>query len=242
MNIHQIIFSGFIGLGFVSTSVMAGIALDNTRIIFNESDIKNGQSIGVTNSGSSTAPYLVKAQVIKDIQGQETNTPFVVTPSLFRLEPSATNQLRIMKVSEQILAKDKESVFYLRVMATPAGQVETANMHNELGGAISVSTGNIIKFFYRPTGLSMSQKQAMSSLRFSRQGNELKVDNPSPYFVTLSSLKVNGIAVPLSVQKQNTMISPMGYQTYAIANPSGNVIWQAINDYGGSEVFKGVVQ
>lgn len=241
MNIRQIIFSGLIGLGFISTHAMAGIALDSTRIVFNESDIKSGKSIGLTNSGSS-APYLVKAQVLNDVQGQNANTPFVVTPSLFRLEPSATNQIRIMKATEQLLPKDKESVFYLRVMATPAGELETADAQRELGGAIRVSTGNIIKFFYRPSGLPMTHTQAMGGLYFSRQGNELKVDNPSPYFVTLSSLKVNGKAVPLSVQKQNTMISPRGYQTYTIANPSGNVIWKAINDYGGTEVFHGVVQ
>lgn len=242
MSIYRTVCAGLASLLFFSVSALAGISLDSTRIIFLASNDTQGQSIGVTSSLQSTTPYLVKAQVLGDVQGTQIQTPFSVTPSLFRLEPGTTNQLRILKTSEQALPKDKESVFYLRVMALPAGQNDNDASKTELGGAITVSTGSVVKLFYRPTGLSMTQQQAMESLRFSRTGSVLRITNPSPYFVTLSSVTVGGKAVPMSVREQNTMIAPFGEMDYPSANTVGKVTWQAINDFGGKDIFYGVVQ
>ena len=242
MCIYRLLKVAFISLWFVCTSAMAGISLDSTRIIFSAADVANGQSIGVSSSAQSSTPYLVKAQVLGDVKGTQIQTPFSVTPSLFRLEPGATNQLRILKTSNQTLAQDKESLFYFRVMALPAGQGNELTPKAELGGAITVSTGSVIKLFYRPAGLSMTQQQGMASLQFSRQGSVLRVTNPSPYFVTLTSLTVGGKSIPISARQQNTMIAPLGEMTYSAANAVGKVTWQAINDYGGTEVFNGIIQ
>lgn len=221
---------------------MAGIALDSTRIIFSSTDEKKGQTIGVSSSIQSSSPYLVKAQVLGDVKGNKIETPFVVTPSLFRLEPGTTNQLRILKTGNQEQANDRESLFYLRVMALPAGKGNEPESKTELGGAITVSTGTIIKLFYRPTGLSMTQQQAMAGLQFSKQGQTLRVTNPSPYYVTLTSLTVGGKAVSLSSSQRNTMIEPFGEMIYTDANTVGKVTWKAINDFGGTENFNGTVQ
>jgi P pilus assembly chaperone PapD len=221
---------------------VAGISLNSTRIVFSSADDTKGQSIGVSSSTSSTTPYLVKAQVLGDVRGNQMETPFSVTPSLFRLEPGATNQLRIVKTGSTALAKDKESLFYLRVMALPAGKGNESEGKTELGGAITVSTGSVIKLFYRPSGLSTTQQQAMAALQFSKQGQSLRVNNPSPYYVTLTSLHVGGKAVSLSSRQQNTMIAPFGQMLYTGANTGGQVTWQAINDFGGTEKFNGTIQ
>lgn len=238
--LNRLIFGLFISLNF-SISAIAGISLDATRIIFLSSDERKGQSIGVTSSAESLSPYLIKAQVLKDIQGHSADVPFVVTPSLFRLEQGKTNQIRILKTSGT-LPQDRESVFYLRVMAMPAGEKGITTEPTKVEGALTVSTGSIIKLFYRPTSLSMTHQQAMQSLQFSHQGQKLKVTNLSPYFITLSSLKIGNQSVPLSVQKQNTLIAPFSSQTYMTKAVTGQVSWQAINDYGGTEVFHGVIQ
>ena len=227
-------------------SAIAGISLDSSRLIFSASDQVNGQSIGISSSAQSSSPYLVKAQVLGDVRGDKTNTPFSVTPSLFRLEPGSTNQLRILKTGNQPLAKDKESLFYLRVIALQAGQGSELTPKREVGGAVTVSTGSVIKLFYRPAGLSQTQQQGMAGLQFTQQGNTLRVANPSPYYVTLTSLNVGGKVVAVSTRQKNTMIAPFSLMTYQMTHPSAgtrsSVAWQAINDFGGVEKFNGEIQ
>lgn len=223
-------------------SAIAGISFDSSRLIFSASDQANGQSIGVSSSAQSPSPYLVKAQVLGDVRGDKTDTPFSVTPSLFRLEPGSTNQLRILKTGNQLLAKNKESLFYLRMIALPAGQGSELAPKMEVGGAVTVSTGSVIKLFYRPAGLSQTQQQAMAGLQFTQQGNTLRVANPSPYYVTLTSLTVGGKAVAVSARHKNTMIAPFSQMTYSRTGTSGSVTWQAINDFGGVEKFNGKIQ
>lgn len=219
-------------------SVYAGISLDATRLVFSEKKSERGIAVGVTSSPTSGSPYLVKARVVTTQNGGSTDTPFVVSPSLFRLEPGTTNQLRIMQ-RHSGLAKDRESVYYLQVIAQAAGKNNDAEKQERLGGAVVVSSSTVIKLFYRPAGLSVSPQDAMKSLQFSRKSQQLYVYNPSPYFITLSSVNVGGQAIPLSAAKQNTMLAPFSGLSYAGNPPSGQVTWKTINDYGGTEVFRG---
>lgn len=84
-------------LVLLSATSVAGIAIDSTRIIFQAADDTTGKSVGITSSSGSLTPYLIKAQILKTPAGEQADTPFLVTPSLFRLEPGSTNQVRIMK-------------------------------------------------------------------------------------------------------------------------------------------------
>lgn len=242
MRIYRWCYRAFALLWLPCMSAIAGISLDSTRLIFSASDLANGLLIGVSSSVQSPSPYLVKAQVLGDARGDKTDTPFSVTPSLFRLEPSGSNQLRILKTGNQALAKDKESLFYLRVIALPAGHGSELSAKTEVGGAVTVSTGSVIKLFYPPAGLSQTQQQAMAALKFTLQGNSLRVANSSPYYVTLTSLTVGGKAAAVSVRKQNTMIAPFSHMKYFSPSTVGNVSWKAINDFGGVEKFNGKIQ
>ncbi|MTC48279.1 fimbria/pilus periplasmic chaperone [Providencia alcalifaciens] len=230
--------SGLFLLILFSSAAVAGISLDATRVVFRETMALQGQSIGVTSSKQSSTPYLVRAQIVTSPDGISADTPFVVSPSLFRLEPGMTNQMRIMQRSGN-LPQDRELVYYLRVVAQPAGKNNTKETGRTLGGALVVSTASVIKVFYRPSGLSVSMQQAMASLQFSRKGQHLYVYNPSPYFISLSSLTVGGQNIPVSVKKQNTMLAPFSGLNYQENPPVGQVTWKAINDYGGTEVFHG---
>lgn len=236
----QRILSVFFFVFVFPFSAYAGISLDATRLIFSENKSRQGIAIGVTSSPSSGSPYLVKARVVTTPDAGNTDSPFVVSPSLFRLEPGTTNQLRIMQRSGG-LPQDRESVYYLQVIAQAAGKNNEADKPERLGGAVVVSSSTVIKLFYRPSGLPGSQQTAMGELQFSRKGQQLYVYNPSPYFITLSSLTVGGQSVPLSAAKQNTMLAPFSGMTYAANPPAGPVSWKAINDYGGTEVFHGEI-
>ncbi|MDA5494136.1 molecular chaperone [Yersinia intermedia] len=226
-----------------SGSAMAGISIDSSRVIFQASDDARGQSVGVTSAVSSSSPYLVKTQVVRDVRGQDMQTPFVTTPSLFRLEPGSTNQVLIVKkTGVGGLPQDRESVFYFRSIAMPSGEQQAATQLPVVGGALQVATATVVKLFYRPSGLPLSQQQAMSMLQFSAAGLGLKVTNPTPYYITLASLQVGGISVSLNAAAGNTLIAPFGSQLYSRASHQGKVEWKAINDYGGAEVFHGSVR
>ncbi len=238
MYVYRLIVIIIVSLLTISKFAFAGISLDSTRVIFTESNEKHGQSIGVTSSSNSKEPYLVKVQVLEDISGNKLDTPFSVTPSIFRLEPGSTNQLRILKTGNQKLDENKESIFYLRVIAIPAGKSINSDLDSELGGSIKVSTGSIIKLLYRPSGLDSSLKEAMSGLKFTQNGNVLRLKNNSPYFITLSSLSINNKNLPISVSKGNTTVAPFGEISYGDVNVRAKSIsWEAINDYGGLEKF-----
>lgn len=225
----------------VAAPAMAGISADATRIIFQVDNAPQGKSIGLTSSVASLSPYLVKTQVTQDMQGLLTQVPFVTTPSLFRLEPGTTNQIRMMKTPGD-LPRDRESLFYFRAVAMPAGFGDTFSSPPAVSGALQVATATVIKLFYRPGGLTMPQPQAMGKLQFSADRQGLKVINPTPYYITLHSLRVGHTPVKLRVDDGSSMIAPYTSTGYRNAPHSGAVEWTTINDYGGTEVFHGSVQ
>ncbi|WP_336194080.1 molecular chaperone [Providencia stuartii] len=229
------------GLLLLSATSLAGIAIDKTRVIFTANDDASGTSVGVTSSSQSLTPYLVKAQILNTPFSDKGETPFLVTPSLFRLEPSTTNQIRIMKTAAA-LPQDKESVFYLRTIAIPTSEKGLEQPQNNIGGTVQVSTGNVIKLFYRPNNLGMNQQQAIKLLKFTRANNGVTVSNSTPYYITLAELKIAHKNVPLSVKLNNNMIAPFSKYTYSHVPQQGAVEWKAINDYGGVEVFHGQIQ
>lgn len=241
---HRTVYCTSIALMMALWSVfsVAGVSLTATRLIVSgvNGTLEAGSSIGVRSDENSTSPFLVKAQIFRDVDGQDTSVPFVLSPALFRLEPGNTNQVRVIKKGNT-LPQNKESIFYLRVAALPSSP-PTQTEFSAPEGALNVATGNIIKLFYRPYGLSVTQKEAMGQLQFTAVENRLKVTNPTPYYITLSSLKVNGKPVSIRGQREQNMIAPYEETFFADSPLRGEVHWQAINDYGGQEGFHGTIQ
>lgn len=236
----HVVFMSVIGLWSLSSS--AGVTLAATRLVISDNRDGGGGSgsIGVQSSASSIRPYLVRSQVSSDIEGKETQVPFVVSPALFRLEPGNTNQVRVVKTGGA-LPSDKESLFYLNVAALPASPTSTQTEFSAPEGALNVATGNIIKVFYRPNKLPVTQKEAMGQLQFTAVGRQLKVTNPTPYYITLGSLTVNDKPVNIRKSREQNMIAPYGSTLFAEAPLTGSIRWQTINDYGGREDFYGSV-
>lgn len=223
-----------------ATRAMAGISLDATRIIFDANN-KMGMNVQVNSSQTSSTPYLVKTQVTEDINGQHTDVPFITTPSLFRLDPGNSNQVRILP-KQHTFPKDKESVFYFRAVALPTQSDEESEGNRHLTGDLQLASGNVIKLFYRPAGLTLPREKAANKLTFSATRNGVKVTNPTPYFLTLTSLKINGQAVNIRTKPGSNMIPPQSDMVFFNAPHQGRVQWQVINDYGGAEIFNGILQ
>jgi P pilus assembly chaperone PapD len=191
-----------------------GVTLGGTRLVYDAG--KSESNISVQNSEKKN--YLIQSWV--ETADNVKTSAFIVTPPIFRLNGEQENMLRIIKSNEP-LPQDQETLFWLNVKEIPSSN---KNSQNEV--LIAVKTQ--IKLFYRPTTLAGNAADAYKSLRVTRVGNQLVVENPTGYFVSFYSLSVG-------VNKINDpgYISPNSKKSYAIpAGASGKLTWKAIGDYG----------
>jgi fimbrial chaperone protein len=216
---------------------LAGISVGASRIIFSEAD--SSQSVDINNR-SHNQPYLINVGISESLSAKSTDSVFMPTPALFRIEPDSSNQVRILKKTNS-LPRDRESVFYLNVMAIPTSKAGQSDSENKVGGTLQVATGNTIKLFYRPSNLPLAQKEAMGKLQLSREGKGIKVSNPTPYYISMKTLMIDGKKVKLDVIKGTSMIAPFAANVYPVTAGQGKAEWAAINDFGGVETFRGTV-
>ncbi|MFC0228352.1 fimbrial biogenesis chaperone [Serratia aquatilis] len=196
---------------------LGGISLSKTRVIFAPST--KAQTFAVSNSGKQS--YLIQSRVQRT-PDDTTQAPFIVVPPLFRLQPDSLQQIRIVSQGA-MLPKDRESLFYLSVLAIPAGSEQRVQPMQ-----VSMGIRFVLKLFYRPSGLvSLSQ----CSLRFHRVAQGVKVENPTPYFQTLGNLAFNHN--PVNLDKQPAMLAPQSEQIYPVSAKERDVNWQTVTDYGG---------
>ena len=205
---------------FAQNCFAGGVALSSTRVIYNGN--KKEASLTVNNK-SSTEEYLIQSW-IDDVNGSK-KTPFIITPPLFKLNPTKNNVLRIVKTTDS-LPQDRESVFWINVKSIP-GKSDDASERNVL--QIAVRTR--LKLFYRPAGLQGNSMDAWNQLRFSQAGKDrLKVENPSVFNLTFNDLYANGIEI-----KKAGMVPAKG--ELVIQLPVNNikvndVKYSIINDFG----------
>ncbi|ENU1227879.1 MULTISPECIES: molecular chaperone [Providencia] len=207
-----------LALLFMTTlNANASVILGGTRVIYEGN--KKEASISVRNDDKT--PYLVQSWVNNFNNNDKQKVPFTVTPPLFRIEPESANAIRIVLTDSQ-LPSDKESVYWLNVKSIPPSDPNSTNN-------LTISINNKIKLFYRPAGLPTAEALiAYEKLTFEKQGNYLKANNPTPYYVSFGELKIGNkeIAEP-------GMVPPLGEASWDISGTQANqVTWSAINDHG----------
>lgn len=214
----------------VIQDAQAGVSLGQTRLVFPQSE--STRTITLYNSGSEA--YLVQAAVTDWATNQPVKA-FTVLPPLFRLEGNSSNVMRVVRTGGDF-PQDRESVFHFRVNAIPAGKSPGAEGRSSL--AISLGMG--IKLFYRPDGLPMTPTEAYGKLTFQREGKEVEVNNPTPYYLTFARLSLGGTSVNLD--SSPAMVPPFSRQRYPSAS-GDRAEWVVITDYGGnSDTFHATVK
>ena len=200
----------------ISVPASAGVVMGGTRVIYPQS--AREVAFTVANKESAT-PYLIQSWIENDTVKNQSDTPFIITPPLFRLDPEQTNTLRIQYTGAPLPA-DRESVFWLNIkVISPKPKAST----NEL----QINIKSKFKLFYRPAALTEGAGEAWNKLTFARTSQGIKATNPTPYYVSFYKLTVDGknIADP-------GMIAPGSSREWPAATP-GTVSWSAINDFGG---------
>lgn len=196
----------------------AGVVVGGTRVIYDGA--KKEAAISVRNP-EKTTPYLIQSWVENASAQDTTKTPFIITPPLFRLDAGQENVLRIVRTGGQ-LPENKESLYWLNIKSIPSTEQSDKNQ-------LQISVKTRIKLIYRPTGLSGNAAEAYQALTFTRQGNQLQVNNPTPYYVAFYSVKVGA----QEIHNAGT-VSPQATLSWPLPpGATGNVSWQTINDFGG---------
>lgn len=206
-----------------------GFGVNVTRLIYPQ----GADSISVAVRNTSALPYLVQGSVSRS-QTVNDSAPFAVRPSLFRLEPNSTGQLRISALSAN-LPRDRESLFFFHSSAVPASSAPTAAGQSRMQGQVQLGIGSVIKMFFRPQ-LSSTAFAAQQNLRFSRVTGGVRVENAAPYFVTLASLRIGGETIRLNTLERS-LLAPFSNQTYTTRATGREVRWQTIGDEGGLNAF-----
>ncbi|MFP2237259.1 molecular chaperone [Pseudescherichia vulneris] len=214
-KISTLLFASFLAS---SSIAQAGVVVGGTRVIYDGG--KKEASIGLENPDSS--PYLIQSWVENEA-GQSDKSRFIVTPPLFRLDGNQKNTLRIMQANGA-LANDRETLYWLNIKSIPTADPSRSD------NTLQLAVNTRIKLIYRPQALKNSTPEnASSALKWTRQGDRLSVNNPTPYYINFQSVSLNGR--PL---EKVTYVAPHATAFFPLQpDARGNQIeWKVISDYG----------
>lgn len=226
MNI-PLISKGLICLLGVCSFAHATVSPDRTRIIFNAS--AKSVTVRLTNQ-SKTDPYLAQSW-IEDKEGKKTREFISPIPPLLRIEPDEQAQVRLM--AQQNLSRlpaDRESLFYYNMREIPP-KAEQKNV-------MQIAMQSRLKLFWRPKAIELKEGQfvPLDKVVISRSSDGLQLKNPSPYYITVGYIGLNGKT--LLPGAESVMVEPFGQATQKLKNLPSEFQIGYIGDYGGLEMFK----
>lgn len=225
-----------------TTTQSFSVQLGATRVIYDPAS--NGTTLLAINP--QNYPILLQTDVLAE--DMKTRAPFMVTPPLMRLDPQEQTRLRIVRTGGEFSA-DRESLQWLCAKGIPPkaddawaqdSRNKQAVSKNKVSMNVRLSISNCIKLFVRPKGVKGSPVEAARNVIWRWQSNQLKGTNPSPFYINLNSLKVDGRRVDNA-----PYIPPFSSHEYAVkgVKAGSQVSWKIINDYGGeSPQMQGTVK
>ena len=201
----------------MTTAAHAGVIIEGTRLIY-QGDKKEA-SLGLSNPDN--LDYLVQSWV-ESTDAARDKAPFLITPPLFRLDGKQDNILRVVRTGGH-LPTDRESLYWLNIKSIPSTSRE------ESSNTLQIAIKTRIKLIYRPNGLVGKPDEVADKLRWHKQGNNLVVSNPTPFYMNFQSITLGGKKVD-----NVTWVAPDSDAHFAV--PGGitgsTVSWKIINDYG----------
>jgi P pilus assembly chaperone PapD len=222
----------------------ANVVIGATRVVF---PAKDGE-VTVRMTNDNTTPALIEAWIDRGDEHStpdKVDTPFLITPPLFRIEAHKDQSLRIISTPAS-LPSDHESLFWLNVLEIPPKPTGTQVAGKNL---LQFAIRSRLKLFYRPAQLSGDPLKAPALVTWKAvadgQGFALEVHNPTPYHVTIvqASLEIGG----KPYTSDAGMVDPAGtlrlkIKGLASAPAAGTPIsYDIVNDYGATTLLKGAV-
>jgi chaperone protein EcpD len=220
-------------------AVLAAVSLIGTRIVYPAN--AKFADITANNGGAKSAQMLAWVDDGDINSTPDTATaPFLLAPAVKVIGPGRKQVLRI-SYNGSPLPLDRETLYYLNVTEIPP---RSAGSGTELTLQFSVRTR--IKIFMRPAGLpgapTAAAKKMSWELDVASGAVVIRATNPSPYFVSMASVKLmRGDAMLADLDRG--MVPPWGTSEFhadtGVADLTGAtaVNYVYVNDYGGPEEF-----
>lgn len=217
----------------------AGVSLDGTRIIFPA----KSKSVNVQLRNAYDSPALVQAWI--DTGDAEkipkaNEVPFVLNPSLTRVEPRKGQIIRIIPLDTSKLPQDRESIFWFNMMDIPP-EDPTLKDKNYL----SFTVRTRLKLFYRPQ-LAMTSYSAQQGLQFKYDPatQTVQMNNPTPYYQTVIQVS-SGKNQALSSAENAVMLAPFSSESlkdFKIDGSSKKITYEVLNDLGTAQTHETTIQ
>ncbi|WP_418611791.1 molecular chaperone [Klebsiella pasteurii] len=223
------ILAGIVVSFLMSATSYASIIVNGTRVIYpgNEREI----TVKLSNNGQQ--PVLVQSWIDNgDVSAkpEKIAVPFILTPPVNRIDPDKGQTLRLSYTASPRLPEDRESVYWLNVLEIPPAK---QNIPNRLQMAFRTR----IKIFYRPDAIADRSKaiEAAEALKWSIAGGELRVENKSPYYVSLVSISASQGGRKTSIDGE--MVPPMNKKSFKLTAGlslahGAAISYEYINDWG----------
>lgn len=196
----------------------ATVTPDRTRVIFDAGQA----SLGLTVINDDPINPVLAQAWLENEQGSRIGLPLTVVPPVQRLEAGARSLVTITTLSAASkLPHDRESLFYFNLRGIPP----RANKPNVLQLAVQTR----VKLFYRPVSLTVrSGSPWMTKLVLIRTEDGYRLDNPTPYYVTLVDLKAKR---GRSADVEPRTLAPKS-STQILSPPMQVPVLTYIDDYG----------
>jgi len=209
----------------------AALTLDRTRAIFDAEE--KSISMNISNDNKKL-PFLAQSW-IEDSNHKKVTSPLVVLPPLQRINMGERSLVRIAQsTGVSALPQDRETLFYFNLREIPP-RPEQANV-------MQIALQTQIKLFWRPSAIR-AEKGAVwqDKIIFKKNAQGFSIENPTPYYVTLSTMKHhfkkdNGVEIK---EFNPVMIAPKSSETITLPTSAMNsFVITYINDYGGHPEIK----
>lgn len=205
----------------------AGIVITGTRVIYpgEQREI----TVQLTNNGD--VPALAQAWIDERPDTEnvaKARSPFLLSPPVTRVNPGKGQSLRI-RLIEQDLPQDRESLYWLTVLELPPKPAE-----GSAANRLQMAFASRLKLFYRPEGLG-TLESGIQNLRWKVQGDDLVCTNPGAFHITFVGVSLGG--QELTLDKGSAMVAPRGtlrlpLKGRATGSDTASVDFKVINDYG----------
>lgn len=234
-KLHLLLQAIAVTIFFTTTPSYAEIILHGTRVIYPS----NAKEVSLQLSNDGTRPALVQAWLDEgDPQStpDQIKLPFIITPPVSRVEPTKGQTLRISALpNSNQLNQNQESMYWLNVLDIPPRPNPSTTATDVPDNFLQLAIRSRIKFIYRPASIKQDINIAPEKLEWHQVGTTLIVKNPTPFFITITSVFDNIDQQRKDLTPKGLMLSPFSEQniTLQAATPLRKPGFTTINDYGG---------
>lgn len=202
-------------------SAYASIEVSKDRFFYKENN--KDISFNIKNKDENKK-YIIQSWITNYKNEDNSETPFIVVPSLINLSPNEQFTLKIVKVDD-VKETNQESAYRVNIKLVPI--IDEATMDKNI---LLLSLNSIYNLIYTPKNIIKKNNEINF---FIDKENLIKVENTTPTFITIKKITIGDVDI---LDKTKT-IPP--FKAYKIEGNSKiknvknkKVHWETINKYG----------